>query len=434
MNAATTTASELALFGGTPAVPPAERQVQWPIVTDEDQRAVQRSLLSGKLVSTAENEPEVPGLEREWSAFTGIEHCVALSNGTAALQVALSAQGIGAGDDVIVPALTFIASGLGPLHAGARPVFADIDPVTFNLDVRTLEAAVTPRTAAVVVVHLHGLPADMDAITRVARKYGLAVVEDAAQAFGAEYRGRHVGGIGHAGTFSLNATKNLPTCGEGGLLTTNDAAIAEKARMMRQFGETMKGSRNRTYVSHALGWNHKISPVQAAFARSQLQRMPDYERRRQENVTRFLTLLDALPGLTVPRRTTEASHAWHILRFRLDPERAGLSDVSAPAFRRTLHRVLRAEGVPVSRYQIMPLPEQDVFRGGATARVVAREEHLSAAFPNTCAVIDDSLTLQKRHLNPDAGPLLDFYAEAFKKAWAHLDTIGHIARQRATED
>src|SRR6266487_3734511 len=184
----------LAIFGGTPAVPRELRHVDWPIVTDEDRQAVLETLASG----------------------------------TAALALALFALGVGPGDEVLVPALSFIASGLAPLHQLAVPVFVDIDPVTFNIDPAAAAASITSRTAAILAVHLHGLPADMAAIDQLARAHGLAVIEDAAQAHGATWRGRKVGGLGQAGAFSLQVTKNLPTCGEGGLLTTGSAEVAAK--------------------------------------------------------------------------------------------------------------------------------------------------------------------------------------------------------------
>src|SRR6266542_1515906 len=257
----------LAIFGGTPAVPRELRHVDWPIVTDEDRQAVLETLSSGKLVSNAEGEVAVRRLEEEWARHVGVSHCIGLASGTAALALALFALGVGPGDEVLVPALSFIASGLAPLHQLAVPVFVDIDPVTFNIDPAAAAASITSRTAAILAVHLHGLPADMAAIDQLARAYGLAVIEDAAQAHGATWRGRKVGGLGQAGAFSLQVTKNLPTCGEGGLLTTGSAEVAAKVRMARQFGEVIEPDvKERTYVAHTLGWNHKLNPVQAAFA------------------------------------------------------------------------------------------------------------------------------------------------------------------------
>lgn len=428
--------SQLALFGGTPVVPRDRRSVDWPVITDADLKAVEGALQSGRLVSNAQAESTVPALEEQWAARVGVSHCVALSSGTAALALALGALGIGPGDEVIVPALSFIATGLAPLHQLAVPVFADIDPVTFNLDPSSAAARITPRTAAIIPVHLHGLPADMGALRRLADDRGLALIEDAAQAHGATWRGRTVGSLGAAAAFSLNATKNLPTCGEGGLLTTDDGELAAKARKMRQFGEVIEGGGERDYVSWVLGWNHKLNPVQAAFTCSQLTRFDDYEARREANVQRFLDRLRDLPGIQVPAAPPGGTHAWHILRFRFDPAALRLEGASRPGLRRALRRVLRAEGVPMSRYQLMPLPEQRVFTdregfGKGYPWVITGAAAAGAGWPNASAVIEDSLTLQRRHLGPEVGPLLEGYADAFVKVWDHLDVVGRIAREAA---
>jgi dTDP-4-amino-4,6-dideoxygalactose transaminase len=431
--------SKLALLGGTPAVPQAVRSVPWPVITDADYQAVTKVLDSGQLVSNAENETAVRALEERWAKRTGTADCVGVANGTAALALSLAGLGVGPGDEVIVPALSFIASGLAPLHQMAVPVFADVDPVTFNLDPADAARRVTSRTAAIIPVHLHGLPADMDAIGALARRHGLAVVEDAAQAHGARYRGKVVGSLGDAGAFSLQTTKNLPTCGEGGLVTTNDARLAGRIRMARQFGEVIEPGRPRDYVSYSLGWNAKLNPVQAGFAASQLDRFDDYERSRQTNIPPFLRRLSRLGGITVPAATDHADHVWHILRFRFDPAAMGLPDIPPSALRNALRRLLRAEGVPVSRYQLMPLPDQKVFTertgfgkqypwavAGDLVPMTARPDH-----PVARAVIEDSLTLQKRHLHPDSGPLLQRYADAFEKVWEHLDIIAVTARAAA---
>ncbi|MEV6980968.1 DegT/DnrJ/EryC1/StrS family aminotransferase [Sphaerisporangium sp. NPDC051017] len=422
----------LAAFGGRPAVPRELRNPPWPVITDDDRAAVLGVLDGAALVSDTDGETAVSVLERRWAERTGAAHCVGTSNGTTALQLALAALGVGPGDEVIVPALSFIASGLAPLHQMAIPVFADIDPVTFNMDPAAVEALVTPRTAAILPVHLHGHPADMDALNAIARRHGLAVLEDAAQAHGAYYKGRPVGSLGDAAAFSLQVTKNLPTCGEGGLVTINDDKVAETARMTRQFGEVIEAGRDRDYISYILGWNHKLSAVQAAFTLSQLERFDAYDAARRENVTALLARLAELPGLIVPTCAGDVTHAWHILRFRFDPAAAGLPDVRPEAFRAALHRLLRAEGVPVSRYQLLALPEQKVFTDrigyGSGYPWTAGDPVADAEHPVATQVIADSLTLQKRHLNPDAGPALQRYADGFEKVWANLDMAAAIAK------
>lgn len=427
--------SKLAAFGGTPAVPKDRRHVQWPLVEDEDRKAVLDALDGARLVSDTDGANPVSDLEENWARRFGFKHCVAVSNGTAALSLALSALGVGPGDEVIVPALSFIATGLAPVHQMAVPVFADIDPVTFNIDPDDIERRITPRTRAIIPVHLHGAPADMDRITAIARKYGLAVVEDAAQAPGATHRGRPVGGIGDAGSFSLQVSKNIPTCGEGGLLVTGSTELAEAMRRGRQFGEVIEAGRDRDYVSHGLGWNHKMNALQAAFTNAQLTRFDEYEDRRQKNVTGLLGRLAELPGLQVPTALPDTTHVWHILRFRFDPAAFGLDGVRPQALRSALRRLLRAEGVPMSQYQLMPLPDQKVFverlgfgSGHPWAVTGAPGTASGEGYPVTRAVIADSLTIQKRHLNPGADGLLSRYGDAFEKVWANKDMVATLAK------
>jgi dTDP-4-amino-4,6-dideoxygalactose transaminase len=426
--------SKLAAFGGTAAVPRHRRHVDWPVIEDDDRKAVIDALDGNRLVSNSDGANPVSALEESWARHFGFAHCVALSTGTAALSLALSALGVGPGDEVIVPALTFIATALAPVHQMAVPVFADVDPVTFTIDPDDVERRITPRTRAIIPVHLHGAPADMDRITDIARRHGLAVVEDAAQAPGATHRGRAVGGIGAAGAFSLQVTKNIPTCGEGGLLVTGDAALAEAVRRGRQFGEVIEAGRDRDYVSHGLGWNHKMNAIQAAFTDSQLSRFEEYESARQRNVAAFLARLAELPGLRVPTAPPGTTHAWHILRFRFDPAAFGLDGVRPAALRAALRRLLRAEGVPMSQYQLMPLPDQKVFvdrvgfgSGYPWAVTGAPGTVAGADYPVARAVIADSLTIQKRHLNPGSGELLGLYADAFDKVWANRDLVAKLA-------
>ncbi|MEU5690221.1 DegT/DnrJ/EryC1/StrS family aminotransferase [Actinosynnema sp. NPDC020468] len=431
---------ELAMLGGTRAVPKDVRIRPWPMVTDADREAVGRVLDGGRFTAAASGEVEIAALEREWADLVGTRHCVAVSNGTAALSVALGALGVQPGDEVVVPALSFIASAVAPLHLLAVPVFADVDPVTFNLDPAAVEAAITPRTKAIVVVHLHGLPADLDEITAVARRHGVAVVEDAAQAHGAFYRGRLVGSIGAVNTFSLNVSKNLATAGEGGLINTDDDALRTASVMLRQFGELIPARGERSYVAHRLGWNHKPNAIQAAFTRSRLTRFADEDKIRDHTVRGFLARLAELPGLVVPTVPDDRTHAWHILRLRVDPAAFGLAPDRAGALRAALTRALRAEGVAVSPYQLMPLPGQRVFQdlagfgGYPWALPGARTpSYRIEDFPTTLRVIDETFTIQKAHLHPEAGELLDRYADAFAKVWSHRDTIAghaHTAEHR----
>ncbi|GAB2794021.1 DegT/DnrJ/EryC1/StrS family aminotransferase [Amycolatopsis magusensis] len=412
--------TKLAMFGGAPAVTRGTPQSSWPVVTDQDTEAVLGVMRSGRFTAASAGEQEIRSLEREWAERVGTAHCLAVANGTAALTIALAAAGVGRGYEVIVPALSFVGSALAPLHVGATPVFVDVHPSTFNLSPDHLAAAVSGRTAAVLPVHLHGLPADMDEILAFAGQRGLVVVEDVAQAPGVRYRGRITGSLGDLGALSLNVSKNLPTCGEGGLLTTGDPELADRAELLRQFGERLGGRGERPYVSHAPGWNAKINAIQAAFTRSQLTRFDEQRAVRDRNVTRLLARVAELPGFTAPEVPADREHGWHILRFRVRPEAFGLPESRASVLRAVTVRVMRAEGVPVSRYQTRPLSEQPIF---ADAGAPSRALDVSV----TRAVVQDSFVLQRIHLNPGAGDLLERVAEAFSKVWEHRAVVANMA-------
>jgi len=419
--------TKLAMFGGTRTIGAGDTDratVGWPVVTDAERAAVLRVLDSGRFTSNSMGDGEVQLLEREWAQHVGVPHCAAVSNGTAAIALALEALGLVAGDEFVVPALTFIGSAIGPVQRSLVPVFVDIDPVTFNIDPAAARAAITPRTKAIVAVHLHGLPCDLAELRALCDKHGLRLVEDAAQAHGARYQGRRVGGWGDLGAFSLNVTKNFPTCGEGGLVTTSSPELHEQVILRRQFGEDLRPDRDRDYVSRVQAGNEKLSAIQAAFARCQLERLDDYAKTRDANVRALLDRLAALPGLVVPTCPPDREHAWHILRFRFDPLAALGESVPPGAFRAAVHRALKAEGVPLLPYQLVPLPGQPAFRTGA--RTYRVED-----YPQALAVIDDSLTLQRWHLNPASGPVLSKVADAFEKVWENLEPVGGMARSRA---
>ncbi|RFU85222.1 DegT/DnrJ/EryC1/StrS family aminotransferase [Streptomyces triticagri] len=408
--------SKLAMFGGVRTVTPDDAtpgRIGWPVVTDAEREATLRVLDSGQFTSN-NTAGEVQLLEREWADYVGTRHCSAVSNGTAAIELALAAAGIEPGGEVLVPAFTFIASAIGPVQRSLTPVFVDIDPVTFCMDPVAAEAAVTPRTRAVLVVHLHGLPADMAAFRALADRHGLLLIEDAAQSHAATYRGARTGSLGDIATFSLNVVKNLPTCGEGGLVTTDSAALHQGVELRRQFGEKLQGAKTRDYRSRMPAGNEKLSAVQAAFARAQLARLDDYHAARDRNVRAFLDRIGQLRGIRTPYVPDDRTHAWHILRLRFDPEQTGHPDLAPGALRSMLQRALRAEGVPVQPYQLVPLPGQPAFDSLQLD---------PADFPVTCEVIDDSLTLQRWHLNPASGPVLQRIADAFEKVWEHLDVL-----------
>jgi perosamine synthetase len=412
--------SVLAHDGGERAVPRGATIPAWPQVTARDRELVLDALDSGRFTTAASGEQHIGALEREWAAAVDVDYCVATSNGTTALSLALAAGGVGPGDEVIVPALSFIASALAPVHLGASPVFVDVDPVTFNSTPEAIEDAITERTRAIVLVHLHGLPADAHRVRELADRHGLLLVEDAAQAHGATLHGRPVGGFGHINAFSLNVSKNLATCGEGGLVTTDDPELFQQALMLRQFGELIPQRGKRSYVSHLPGWNLKPSALNCAFTRGQLARFAEVDAARRANVEAFLGRLAMLPGLVPPTRPDDRDHAWHILRFTVDPAGFDLPPESAGALRQVLTGLLTKEGVPASTYQSLPLPAQPALRSSVPD---------GARFPSTETVLDRTWTIQKAHLHPEAAALLDLYAAAVEKVWSHRERIRELTSE-----
>ncbi|MCW1968881.1 MAG: DegT/DnrJ/EryC1/StrS family aminotransferase [Anaerolineae bacterium] len=258
-----------------------------PQIGDEEKRLVMQVLDSGMLVQG----PRVAELEQHWAKACQTKHAIAIANGTAALHVALLAHGIGHGDEVITVAFTFIASVNSIIYCGARPVFADIDPVTFNMDAAKIEPLITPRTKAIMPVHLYGHPADMDAIMAIAHKHGLAVIEDSAQAIGARYDGKPAGSIG-TGCFSLYATKNVMSA-EGGMITTNDDEIARRCRLIRAHGMEQR------YYHDMLGFNFRMTDLHAAIGLAQLARLDSITEQRRQNAA-FLNANINNPRLVLP--------------------------------------------------------------------------------------------------------------------------------------
>jgi dTDP-4-amino-4,6-dideoxygalactose transaminase len=255
--------------------------------------------------------PFVKKFEDEFAAYCHTKHSVGLGNGTDALWLALLGLGIGAGDEVITVPNTFIATAEAISLSGATPVFVDIDPKTYTLDPSLLEAAITPRTKAIIPVHLYGQMADMDPIMAIANKRGLFVIEDACQAHGAVYKGRRAGSIGHAGCFSFYPGKNLGAWGEAGAVTTNDRALAEKMMMFRDHGQETK------YNHAIIGWNARMDGIQAAVLRVKLKRLDAANSARRAHGARYLEALSGVEGLVVEPAADYGQHVYHLFVVRM---------------------------------------------------------------------------------------------------------------------
>jgi dTDP-4-amino-4,6-dideoxygalactose transaminase len=256
---------------------------------------------------------EVAAFEEEFAAYCGVRHAVAVNSGTSALHLALLAAGVGPGDEVITVSCTFVATVAAVMYSGAKPVLIDVDPVTYTMDPDLIEAAITPRTKAILPVHLYGNPADMDPILETARRRGLTVIEDAAQAHGAEYRGRRCGSMGELGCFSFYPGKNLGAYGEGGLVTTNSPELARKLRMLRDWGAEKK-------YQHVLkGFNYRMEGVQGAVLRVKLRRLEAWTEARRAHARAYSELLRNC-GLRLPAETPGSRHVYHIYPV-LTPQR-----------------------------------------------------------------------------------------------------------------
>ncbi len=260
--------------------------------------------------------PNVQAFEKEFAQFCGVKHGIGVCDGTAALQIILRAMDIGAGDEVITVSHTFIASAEAIILADARPVFVDIDPDTYLMDVGQVEARITPRTKAIMPVHLYGQPVDMDPLMEIAQRHGLKVIEDACQAHGAEYKGRRAGSLGHAAAFSFYFSKNLGAYGEGGFITTNDDDLAHKVRMIRDHGS------ERRYYHDRIGWNARLDELQAVVLRVKLPHLEAWNEARRSHAARYKELLRGLPAIT-PVERPDSRHVYHLYVVKVpDRDRA----------------------------------------------------------------------------------------------------------------
>lgn len=308
-----------------------------PMLGEEEKQAVLEVLDSGIIAQG----PKVKAFEEAFAEMCGVNYAVATSSGTTALHVALLAHGIGAGDEVITSPFTFIASANSILFTGARPVFADIDPDTFNLDPNLIESRITPRTRAIMPVHLFGLCCDMDAIQAIARKHGLAIIEDACQSHGAEYKGQRAGSFG-TGAFSLYATKNITT-GEGGMITTSDADLAEKCRVIRQHGM------RRRYYHDELGYNFRMTDIQAALGVAQVKKLDQFNQTRIKNAA---YLNENLKGVTVPCIPPGYKHVFHQYTIRVEAGK-----------REALLGHLHDRGIGTGVFYPVPVHQQTFYKG-----------------------------------------------------------------------
>jgi len=350
---------KLAINGGTPV-----RNHPFPpylTIGEEEKRAVMEvmdsgvlSLFQGTYGPNFLGGPKVQELERAWSAYLGVRHAVAVNSATSGLNVAIGALGISPGDEVIVTPYTMSASATCALIYHAIPVFTDIDPDTFCIDPEAIRKAITPRTRAIVVVHLFGHAADMDRILRIADEHNLKVVEDAAQAPGGKYKGRLVGTLGHIGVFSLNYHKHIQT-GEGGIIVTNDDDLALRLQLIRNHAEVVVGCMGIHDIANMVGWNYRMTELEAAIGIEQLKKLDDLVARRVALAEYLTSRLSGIPGITPPEVRLGVYHVYYLYSMKYDAALVGVP-------RQRFIEAVRAEGVSLVGGYVKPLYLEPLYQ------------------------------------------------------------------------
>lgn len=361
-------------------------RIAQPGLSDLEKDAVMAVLESGQLAQG----PVVADFETRFAEFCGVKHAVAVSSGTAGLHLALLAHGIGPGDEVITAPFTFIASANAILYVGAKPVFADVEDQTFCIDPAAVEAAITPRTRAILPIHLYGHPAPMPELEAIARRHGLLIVEDAAQAHGAAINGRKAGTFGASAVFSLYPTKNMMAA-EGGLVTTNDDDTADRLRMLRSHGAST------TYEHEMLGYNFRLSDLHAAIGRGQLARLPGFNAARRRHADVLTEGLTGIDGVITPVERAGYHHVFHQYTVRV------------PGRRDELQQKLAEREVESRVYYPKPVHQQPLYRergyGNASFPVSERLSQEVLSLPVHPALTDDDLQRVieaiSESLNPD---------------------------------
>lgn len=327
-------------------IPPFDLSEQYKLIGTELNAVALEVLASGRYIGGS----WVVDFERQFAHYIGTSEGIACNSGTDALYLALRALGIGTGDEVITTPFTFVATAEVISAVGATPVFVDIDRATFNLDLDQVEAAITEHTRAVIPVHLFGLPINMTRLMAIAQTHNLFIIEDCAQSTGAEWEGRKVGSIGHIGCFSFYPTKNLGACGDGGAITTNDPAIAERLRRLRDHG------RQGAYYYEELGVNSRLDAVQAAMLQIKLRYLDHWNQQRREVADRYQHLLSPIPNISLPQEITGGKSVWNQYTIRV------MGEGDAGTARDSVRSQLQEQGVASTVYYPLPLHLQPAYR------------------------------------------------------------------------
>ncbi|MYE91289.1 DegT/DnrJ/EryC1/StrS family aminotransferase [Candidatus Poribacteria bacterium] len=420
---------QLAIHGGQPIIP--EGTIKpWPHITDADRRAVMEVLSSDSINEQRKIQSEA--LSQEWAAYVGRKYCIPTNSGTAALHMCIAALGIEPGDEVIVPAFTFWATAAAVLHHNAIPIFVDIDPKTYCIDPAQIEAKLSERTKAVIAVHIHGMPADMDGILAITKQHGLKVIEDAAQAHGSRYKGRRCGAIGDVAGFSTQMSKTLTTGSEGGLFVTDDEDYHKQAALLQYFGELVVPGRERQeqeYNAFGLGWMYRGDVFGQAFIRSQLKRLDTNNALRIRNCNFLTEHLSKIKGIETPYVPPQCESVFYNYVVGVKPDELGLS-VSPRVFREKVQEALAAEGLHVGQWQRRPVPAQEIFQAQIgygrgcpwTCGHAQPVEYRTEDYPNATAFIDSHFYLFDVN-PPNDLDLMKLYVEAFEKVMDNPDQL-----------
>ncbi len=331
------------------SIPAFDNKQQYSTIEAEVSAAVLELLASGRYIGGS----VVASFEQQFAAYHGVNQCVSCNSGTDALYLSLRALGIGSGDEVITTPFTFIATSEVVSAVGAKPVFVDIDATTYNLDLQQIAAAITPKTKAIIPVHLFGQPVDMTALMDLAKVHNLIVIEDCAQSTGASWAGQRVGSIGHVGCFSFYPTKNLGGCGDGGAITTNDPEIAAKLRVLKEHGSKTR------YIHEETGINSRLDALQAAILQIKLRYLDTWNNQRRAIAIRYHHLLKSIPGIIPPEELTGGSGVWNQYTILVLSE--GRNGISAK-HRDWVRDSLQSLGVNTMIYYPHPLHLQPVYQ------------------------------------------------------------------------
>lgn len=339
------------------AIPMLDLRAQYAAIRDEIRAAIDEVLAAQQFVLG----PQLAALEEEVAAYCGRRYGIGVGSGTDALLLALRACGIGAGDEVIVPTFSFVATASAVSWLGARPVFADMDPATFNLDPAEVEARLTPKTRAVIPVHLYGLPAEMDPILELAARREFAVIEDNAQGIGATYKGRKTGAMGTLGCLSFYPSKNLGAYGDAGMIVTDSERMAARLKRLRDHGQSRK------YLSEELGLNSRLDEIQAAVLRVKLRHLEEWMKARQAHAARYTERLGGVRGVVIPVVPAGCEHVFYQYTVRITGEphaASGTASAAHPAVfsaRDRVQKALAERGIATSVHYPVPLHLQPLY-------------------------------------------------------------------------